>query len=141
MPAERRNLPSLTALRAVAALLVFGFHAVGLLAMFGRGHLGRAAGKLFASGPTGVSFFFLLSGFVLTWSHRGDAGTSRRPLPGAATTFWRQRAARILPAYFAAWILGYAVLTGLHHRRPPADRSRRCFSCRPGPANPTCFSP
>jgi peptidoglycan/LPS O-acetylase OafA/YrhL len=118
MSADRRNLPSLTALRAVAALLVFGFHAVGLLAMLGRGHLGRAAGKLFVSGPTGVSFFFLLSGFVLTWSHRGDVADSRRPLPGAPTAFWRQRAARILPAYVAAWILGYAVLTGLHHRPP-----------------------
>jgi peptidoglycan/LPS O-acetylase OafA/YrhL len=122
MPADRRSLPSLTALRTAAALPVFGFHAVGLLAMFGTGRLGRAAGKLFASGPTGVSFFFLLSGFVLTWSHRTGMATRRRPLPGAPATFWRQRAARILPAYFAAWILGYAVLTGLRHR-PPAGGS------------------
>ncbi len=118
MPADRRNLPSLTALRAVAAFSVFGFHAVGLLAMFGRGQLGRAAGKFFAAGPTGVSFFFLLSGFVLTWSHRGDIAGSRRPLPGAPQRFWRQRIARILPAYLAAWVFGYAVLTGLHHRPP-----------------------
>jgi peptidoglycan/LPS O-acetylase OafA/YrhL len=106
MPADRRNLPSLTALRALAALAVFGFHGVGLLAMFGRGHLGRDAGKFFAAGPTGVSFFFLLSGFVLTWSHRGEACRSRRPLPQAPQSFWRQRAARNQPAYFAAWIFG-----------------------------------
>jgi peptidoglycan/LPS O-acetylase OafA/YrhL len=39
---------------------------------------------------TGVSFFFVLSGFVLTWSARPD---------DIATGFWRRRIARIYPVH------------------------------------------
>lgn len=42
-----------------------------------------------------MSFFVILSGFVLTWS-RSD---SDRPAP-----FYRRRFARIYPAYFAVWL-------------------------------------
>jgi peptidoglycan/LPS O-acetylase OafA/YrhL len=107
-----RALPSLTALRAFAAFAVFGFHATGLLAMLGTGRLGRLGSHLFAAGPTGVSFFFILSGFVLTWSGRAST----------ATSFWRRRAARILPAYLVAWLLGLVVLIALE-KSPPAGGS------------------
>lgn len=106
---SRPALPSLTALRAAAALAVFGYHAVGMLQFLGTGHVARAASRLLAAGPTGVSFFFVLSGFVLTWS----AGSS-----WTAGNFWRRRAARILPAYLVAWCLGLVVLAGLHHPVP-----------------------
>ena len=106
---SRPALPSLTALRAAAALAVFGYHAVGMLQFLGTGHVARAASRLLAAGPTGVSFFFVLSGFVLTWS----AGSS-----WTAGSFWRRRAARILPAYLVAWCLGLIVLAGLHHSAP-----------------------
>jgi peptidoglycan/LPS O-acetylase OafA/YrhL len=114
--ARPANLPSLTALRAFAALAVFGFHAAGLLSMFGTGRLGRAGQDLFGAGPTGVSFFFILSGFVLTWSRRRTG----------ARTFWQGRAARILPAYLAAWVFSFCVLTALGHR-PPAGGSVASF--------------
>ena len=107
--ASRPTLPSLTALRAAAALAVFGYHAVGMLQFLGTGHTARTIGRLLAAGPTGVSFFFVLSGFVLPWS-AGAAGSTR--------SFWRRRAARILPAYLIAWCLGLVVLAGLH--RPAA---------------------
>lgn len=106
---SRPALPSLTALRAAAALAVFGYHAVGMLQFLGTGHVARGAGRLLAAGPTGVSFFFVLSGFVLTWS-AGSAST--------ASSFWRRRVARILPAYLIAWCLGLVVLAGLHHPAP-----------------------
>jgi peptidoglycan/LPS O-acetylase OafA/YrhL len=53
-------------------------------------------------GITGVSFFFILSGFVLAWSHRPD-DTPRR--------FYRRRFARIVPAYWVACLLGVALVT------------------------------
>lgn len=93
------RLPSLTGLRFAAALLVFGLHAysfVPLLDPVGR----RMAQLLFDAGDLGVSFFFVLSGFVLTWSVR----PGRTPL-----RFWQGRVARVYPAHLAA--LGLAVVS------------------------------
>lgn len=83
------RLDSLTGLRFVAALAVFFTHAAisGQEGLFGQGRIG-------------VEFFFVLSGFVLTWAR--DDETS-------AATFLRRRFARIFPAYIVAWIAGYFV--------------------------------
>jgi peptidoglycan/LPS O-acetylase OafA/YrhL len=53
---------------------------------------------------TGVTFFFVLSGFVLSRSWRGE------PL----LVQWQHRAARILPAYVAAWLLTLAGRSYVH---------------------------
>ena len=80
----RRDLPSLTGLRWVAAFLVFVFHVCGWgVAASGWWHLGQF-------GFVGVSFFFVLSGVVLTWS--GRPGQTRRDF------YWR-RFARIYPSH------------------------------------------
>ena len=92
-PAPR--LDALTGLRFVAALGVFAFHAQSLLPAV------PALAPLLAGGQSGVSFFFVLSGFVLTWSAAGRGV--------AARTFWRRRAARILPGYWVAWLAGIPV--------------------------------
>jgi peptidoglycan/LPS O-acetylase OafA/YrhL len=82
----RRDLPSLTGLRFVAALMVFAFHSSGY---------GVLASPIWHStqfGFIGVTFFFVLSGVVLTWSAR----------PGqTAGKFWRRRFARIYPSHAA----------------------------------------
>ena len=95
---ERRSaLPSLTGLRWIAALLVFLYH-VSVVQYFGGrpAHLWISA---FGPGNTGVSFFFILSGFVLSWS---------TPRVTRAFTFWRKRFARIYPLHLATALLALA---------------------------------
>lgn len=100
------RLPSLTGLRFFAALLVFGFH-ITLSASpippnhpinpFANGSVASSAEWLLSkAGYVGVSFFFVLSGFVLTWSSR----------PGEAkTAFWRRRLLKIFPNHLVMWAL------------------------------------
>jgi len=110
-PAPRRaRLPSLTGLRFFAALLVFGFH-ITLSASpippnrpinpFANAGLADSAEWLLSkAGYVGVSFFFVLSGFVITWSSK----------PGEApTAFWRRRFLKIFPNHLVMWAL--AMLT------------------------------
>src|SRR4051812_5898077 len=83
------QLRSLTGLRWLAALLVFAYH-VHVIHYYRDGAAGSVVGWLFGAGVTGVSFFFVLSGFVLAWSVReGD-----RP-----QRFWLRRIARIYPVH------------------------------------------
>ena len=92
--ATRSRLDSLTAIRALAAFAVFAHHAhSALITSPGLGHLTRP-------GSAGVAFFFVLSGFVLTWSSRPD---------DTARSFYRRRIARILPLYLLAWWGGVAL--------------------------------
>ncbi|MEU8254510.1 acyltransferase [Micromonospora inaquosa] len=87
------RLPSLTGLRWIAALLVFGFHA-GTMRIIAEPDYKAVVDALFTLGLSGVQFFFILSGFVLVWSAR--AGDSRR-------TFWRRRIAKIYPNHLVLW--------------------------------------
>ncbi len=91
----RPRLPSLTGLRFIAAAAVFGFH---ILPLVGRAEPLR---PMLMAGQAGVSFFFVLSGFVLTWSHRVE---------DTAATFWRRRAARIVPSHLLTWLLATPVV-------------------------------
>lgn len=86
------RLDRLTGLRFVAAFAVFGFHAV----VFFEGPTRDVMDWVFGQGRSGVSFFFVLSGFLLAWSSRpGD-----RPLD-----FYRRRLSRIYPAYLLALLI------------------------------------
>lgn len=82
------NLPSLTSLRWLAATAVFLRH-------------GHVLPRISVQGATGVSFFFMLSGFLLTWSER----------PGQrARDFLARRVARVYPAYVVATLVGIPIL-------------------------------
>ena len=97
------RLATLTSLRAVAALAVFTRHASE--AFFPDGH----GSPLTRQGATGVSFFFILSGFVLAWSARPGDG---------AGGFYRRRFARIYPAYILVLVLTQ-VSAGTRHGLSP----------------------
>ncbi|WP_078862349.1 acyltransferase family protein [Streptomyces sp. NRRL F-5123] len=100
---RRANLNLLTSMRGIAALSVFLFH---MTAPDASPFTGKVASDLTRWGANlgyvGVSFFFVLSGFVLTWSAR----------PGERTrSFWRRRAVKIFPNHvvtFAVAMLLFA---------------------------------
>ena len=93
------RLDSLTGMRLLAAAFVVVHHVVtnrhdrGLVEI-------PALQDLAAVGYTGVTFFFVLSGFVLTWSWR--PGTRLRD-------FWGRRFARIYPLHALTWLLAFPV--------------------------------
>jgi peptidoglycan/LPS O-acetylase OafA/YrhL len=90
------QLRRLTGLRAIAAVLVLLFHT-------GASMPGPEGFEIVGSaGYVGVSFFFVLSGFILTWSLRPS--TPRR-------TFYRRRIARIYPLHLATLVIAVTVIT------------------------------
>lgn len=94
-PLDRvRNLPSLTGLRWATALLIFGHHLMAV-EYFG-GNAGVAWGVLFEAGKTGVTLFFILSGFVLAWGFRPQQ---------TVRSFWWHRVARIYPLHVVGVVL------------------------------------
>lgn len=108
-PTRRSRLPTLTGLRFPAALLVFLYHAalpipaLRLLddqdAVAGFYKLAGQAGGL------GVSFFFVLSGFVLTWSARAD---------DTPKAFIRRRLVKIYPPYVVSWVLAMVLFAAAY---------------------------
>jgi len=96
-PAVTR-LDSLTGLRWWAAFAVFLYHMRNLAPV-------PLLGEVARFGNHGVAFFFVLSGFVLTWS-AGKAGTT------ASNFYWR-RFARIYPAHVVALLLAIPVFYSL----------------------------
>ncbi|WP_270353181.1 acyltransferase family protein [Microbacterium testaceum] len=81
-------MPSLTGLRWATAMLIFGHHLMAVN-YFG-GNAGVAWGVLFEAGKTGVTLFFILSGFVLAWGYKPQQ---------SAGSFWWHRVARIYPLH------------------------------------------
>src|SRR5712672_2496677 len=104
LTAARPRLPALTSLRFIAALHVVIFHFLAMQILGGPGWYQ----KLASIGYVGVSFFFVLSGFILVYTYAG------RPM--ILKEFWRARFARVYPAYVfsllftAPWFF-FAVLT------------------------------
>lgn len=105
------RLPSLTGMRFIAAGMVFFFH-VSYEGLFASGHVQHVYSSIVnQAGFSGVSFFFILSGFVLCWSAR-PSDTTR--------AFWRRRFFKIYPNHvltFAVAALLFVLLT------PPAFSS------------------
>ena len=99
------SIQSLTSLRWVCALYVFLFHTQMRVPLLSTPYDG-----LLCNGYTGMTFFFILSGFVLTirysYCHI------------AYSDFVVARIARIYPAFFVAFVLTFAsweILIGFDH--------------------------
>jgi len=103
LDSARPRLPALTSLRFFAAFHVVIFHLLATQVVRGPDWFQ----KLSSVGYVGVSFFFVLSGFILVYTYAGRNLSLR--------DFWRARFARIYPAYafsllFTAPFFFFAVL-------------------------------
>ncbi|MFE4538703.1 acyltransferase family protein [Streptomyces scopuliridis] len=88
------RLPSLTGLRFVLAASVLAAHTMVDSAVFADDDLHTALLPMETYAACAVSGFFVLSGFVLTWTHR----------PGeSARAFWRRRLWKIFPCHALGW--------------------------------------
>lgn len=96
----RKHIPALTSLRFFAALWVLLFHL--------RIHLGSpqplVLERLLQAGPLAMTFFFVLSGFILAVSSQG-----KEPWTDLVD-YTRRRFARIYPIYLAYLILFWVVI-------------------------------
>ncbi len=84
LDAPRPRLPALTSLRFFAALHVVFFHFLAFKIASSEGWLGQIS----SIGYVGVSFFFVLSGFILVYTYAG------RDTP--ARDFWRAALLRLV---------------------------------------------
>ncbi len=96
-------LGALTSLRFLIALHVGFYHFVRPFRLWG------PLASFFGAGYTGVSFFFLLSGFILTYAHAREYEAGR----GSPRRFWIARFARIYPVYLLGVLSATYIYRGL----------------------------
>lgn len=97
MSTGKQNFDALTGLRFFAAMAVVIYHFGSTLALQWLAPIANVA----HSGFVAVSFFYVLSGFVLSYSYVGPSGV----MQGSRRSFWVARLARIYPAYLLAFVL------------------------------------
>ena len=87
----RKKMDGVTILRFIAAFYVFIFH----INMRVPVNFGELINKTISNGVIGMSIFFMLSGFVLTYNYYGSMSNN----------YFRKRIARIFPAYLFCGLL------------------------------------
>jgi peptidoglycan/LPS O-acetylase OafA/YrhL len=96
------RLPSLTGLRFIAALMVFAFHAILYGGLFSAPGTTETLGSIVSAGGwASVSFFFVLSGFVLTWSVRSSDTLGQ---------FYRRRLFKVFPNHLVTAVVAFVLL-------------------------------
>jgi peptidoglycan/LPS O-acetylase OafA/YrhL len=98
-PTRRSRLDALTGMRALAALNIVFFH-------FSDPKIFGPFAPVVDNGYVSVSFFLLLSGFVLAYNYRerADRGLMR------ARSFWMARFSRIYPVFIFSLLMSVIVL-------------------------------
>ncbi len=97
------RVPSLTGIRAVAALLVVATHAAYTTGKYTHGFAGVAYSRL----EIGVPIFFVLSGYLL-FTPWVKAAASGSPAPSVKRYAWH-RVRRIMPAYVVTVLAAYVI--------------------------------
>lgn len=96
---KKPEIPALTSLRFFAAAAIVLEHSIPYF------HLGTAFASKYVL-IQGVTFFFVLSGFILTYSQREMPGIS------GSLRFVYSRISRVWPAHFVTMLLFYVVFVG-----------------------------
>lgn len=87
--------------RGVAALMVVVYH-LGTTIFGNADYWPQELWVGFRAGHSGVYFFFVLSGFIITWAHMGDIGDR-----AALEKYGFRRLTRVYPVY---WIVLFAIV-------------------------------
>lgn len=104
---KKIQLPNLDAWRFVAFLTVFLFHSLYSSVDSVRENAGFQFFKyLFDQGHLGVNFFFVLSGFLITYLLLVEEQAVGKYKIG---DFWMRRILRIWPLYFAVLVYGFLI--------------------------------
>lgn len=98
--ARRPEILCLTSLRSFAALEVVLLHTLFELGGDSARALPTIVVALLTRGGAAVSFFFVLSGFILAYTYGDESG-----MRGTPRRFWRARFARIYPLYALGFLL------------------------------------
>jgi len=111
------TFPALNGLRFLAAIAVVFFHYAPEVT--GYSHVPKLIRHLISEGPAAVGFFFILSGFVLSYRHL------QRPLVETKASFYWARVLRLYPAYLIAFLLfaPIAAQKYLIHAQPSGHRT------------------
>jgi peptidoglycan/LPS O-acetylase OafA/YrhL len=99
--AARPPLPALTGLRFIAAAQVVGFHAHAMVPAWRE----NPALAFLGAGYSGVSLFFVLSGFVLAYNYLTPDGTGVR----SVREFMVARFARVYAVYLVGIVLAFPI--------------------------------
>lgn len=106
-PERKPPLPGLTGIRTFLALGIMFFHFTPPHATYIR--------PIIEAGFTYISFFLLISGFVLAYNYAHRAHTLR---PGR---FYAARLSRLYPVYLLSLVVSFVMLHGEWLARPRAD--------------------
>ncbi|MEU6094310.1 acyltransferase [Streptomyces sp. NPDC047079] len=99
----RPRLTSITGVRFFAAFMVFLFH-IAISSPFADRGVSDGLFTVFSkAGWAGVSFFFILSGFILTWSARPQ---------DSVRSFWRRRVTKVVPNHLVTYAVTMVLYAG-----------------------------
>ena len=105
---QKPQIRSFTGMRFLAAAAVFISHVLSIFPVAEKGSL--------PLGGAGVSYFFLLSGFILTYVYGRHGEEKSLAVPRQDFKFWKfylRRFARIWPLHIAALLLNLFLLRGV----------------------------